>query len=122
MEEENLLYCCFDNTFFFVNKIMAPFCFYEAFPKNIMKKLGFCINNFPKFMSRCKILRNSRMLNILLFKWQPYQYKLKFEQPQFRYSLFAYTRSNYSEITCYCELHQGIHESCNIKRGFVTRF
>ena len=35
---------------------------------------------FPKFISRCSILQNIRMSNLVILKWWSFKYKVKFEK------------------------------------------
>ena len=47
--------------------------FDEAFVKNVMKKRTFFKYIFPKFFSRCSILQNIRISNLVILKWWPFR-------------------------------------------------
>ena len=54
--------------------------FNETFVKNFMKKTLSFEYKFPKFISRCSILQNIRMSNLVILKRRPFEYKVKFEK------------------------------------------
>ena len=60
-----------------------PFLIYVYFNEAFVKKL-YEISiifqyKFPKFISRCSILQNIRMSNLVKLKWQSFQHKTKFQ-------------------------------------------
>ena len=63
--------------------LISYLCFFnETFVKSFMKKVSFLMQ-IPKFISRCSILWNIRMSNLVILKRRPFEYEEKFEKRPF---------------------------------------
>ena len=57
----------------------------EAFVKNCEKTIIFNTNFQNSFQEKVCILQNIRMLNFVILKWWPFEYKAKFEKERSLY-------------------------------------
>ena len=59
-------------------RILIYVYFSKAFVKKLYEKTMIFWNKFPKFISRCSVLQNTRMSNLVILKRRPFEYKIKF--------------------------------------------